>query len=338
MSLRHGGQLETIQQEYHEFDREWIDLSTGISPVAYPIPKIPSRYFRRLPDNEKQLIKAARAYYKVTNILPVAGSQSAIKALPIVLRKRLNSSTLVFLPTEGYKEHEAAWSNNGYSIKHYDDIDDIKIDGPCVVVIINPNNPTGKKYSSSQLQKVASKTEEQGGWCIIDEAFIDAEFHSDSMVSQANNSTIVLRSLGKFFGLAGLRVGFVVAESRFLDNLNQYLGPWCISGVSEYIAICALLDSSWQDDHRYRLMALSQQLVDLLKMHFRCEPKGTSLFQTIRLQNAPVMWDQLCKLGVYVRLCDNNQALRFGTPNQQDFETLSQRLDQAKLEGYISCS
>jgi cobalamin biosynthetic protein CobC len=129
-----------------------------------------------------------------------------------------------------------------------------------------------------------------------------------------NKHLFVLRSIGKFFGLAGIRLGFLSANQYWLDKLAELSNPWEVNGPAQFVATKALQDNQWQQHQLTSLRQLSDNLTSLLSQTFNQIPKGTLLFQTISLVNAPQVFDLLCKQGIYVRLCDEQNALRFGIP------------------------
>lgn len=326
--LNHGGKLKQVAKEHQIPWQQWLDLSTGISPYSYPIPPIPDAIWHKLPQYDSELVEAAKAYYQASNVLATAGSQSIIQLLPRYRLQQGYPVTNVWLPKQGYKEHEKAWRDAGFVICHYQslpNIDDIQAED--IVVVINPNNPTGELFTPSQLQPLYHRVKQQRGWLIVDEAFMDGVVEQTSLINQTDHGQLfVLRSLGKFFGLAGLRVGFVSAVTKHLDNLQEMLGPWHISGPAGYVAKHALTDKAWQQQQKAALKLASERLQQLLVEHYKVQPKGTYLFKTVYLANAEQAYQQLCKQGVYVRLTDEHDALRFGIPTPEQLTCLGSAL------------
>lgn len=234
----------------------------------------------------------------------------------------------VYLPEQGYKEHEKSWREAGAEIYFYKDL---PVDQPllrnCVFVLINPNNPTGELTSRSQVLALLKAVKEQQGLLIIDEAFMDTTEGNHSVISYAQDpALIVLRSMGKFFGLAGLRLGFVAACSAWLTLISDNQGPWAVSGPAQFVGAKALADNAWQRQQLERLRPLSIRLSNLLGRIFDVESQGTLLFQTVYLKQAKAVYRKLCGQAVYVRLTDNQLALRFGIPLEQDFVRLERAL------------
>lgn len=267
----HGGNLHYASREFDIPLHEWMDLSTGIAPWSWPVPDIPGSVWKRLPAEEYSLELAAANYYgcESSAVLALPGSQFAIQALPHYFKR-----STVALPTRGYFEHEKAWREAGHHCHYYRDdaldLLEIKInDGEVdVVVVINPNNPTTVVIDRRQLLKWAVVLQGRGGCLIVDEAFMDV----DETMSMAGYcplpGLIVLRSLGKFFGLAGLRLGFLLSEPEVKSWLKNRLGPWSINGPAHYIGTLALKDTGWQQQQRMRVRKAIAVQFDLIKKLF----------------------------------------------------------------------
>ncbi|MGB0495833.1 MAG: threonine-phosphate decarboxylase CobD [Kangiellaceae bacterium] len=330
--LVHGGQLQKQAKKYNIPAENWLDLSTGISPYSYPVQTIPSSMWRRLPEFSDSLLKAVKQYYGSSKFVACAGSQAAIQAIPQVWKQVLKFSATrpakIWLPKVGYKEHQKHWISNGFSITHYVELPNASdLEENSVVVVINPNNPSGAVYDSKILLELANTLAKKNGLLIIDEAFIDSNL-SLSIATKASHfkNLIILRSIGKFFGLAGIRLGFAFANDTWLKQLKVKLGEWPISGPSLYIAEKALSDSSWQSAQRFRLDKQSMALHSLLRRVFNLNSKGCNLFRTINLANATEIFESLCKQAVYVRLTDDKKSLRFGIPDSDGFFRLEKAL------------
>ncbi|WP_293776352.1 aminotransferase class I/II-fold pyridoxal phosphate-dependent enzyme, partial [uncultured Oxalicibacterium sp.] len=167
--LDHGGNLAQAVQRYGRAREDWIDLSTGISPYPYPVPSLPEDAWHRLPEPCTALIAAACRYYDARSMLPVAGSQAAIQALPL-----LRNPARVALALPAYAEHRHHWQRAGHEIVDVPFAQlDRAVDHCDVVVVVNPNNPTGQVVAASTLMQWADRLAARGGWLIVDEAFGD---------------------------------------------------------------------------------------------------------------------------------------------------------------------
>ena len=330
MTLVHGGQLQQVALQYARPINDWLDLSTGISPSSYPIPSIPTPVWQQLPQPSLSLLNAAKRYYGTTNIVATSGSQAVIKQLPTVFKQHVAEQTTVWLPQVGYKEHERAWREQGFTIQQYTQLPtSAQLTANCIVVVINPNNPTGELFSRNTLLALLDNIQTLKGWLILDEAFMDVVEPSQSIIAHTDNPhLLVLRSVGKFFGLAGIRLGFLSAHPQWLQALEKLSSPWEVNGPAQYITEIALMDTQWQQQQLLTLTALSAALEQLLMTTFVCPVAGSALFKTIRLDNAPEVYALLCQQGVYVRLCDEQNALRFGILDQNGLVKLTKILQQ----------
>ena len=308
--LEHGGQLVAAAHHYQIPIERWIDLSTGINPNGWPIPPIPVECWQRLPETGDGLLEAAQRYYQCPSILPVAGSQAAIQALPQLL-----PPSVCGLLTPAYAEHAANWNQAGHTLLALSpDTIEERIDALDVLILINPNNPTGCRFDRTQLLEWHRKLQSRNGWLIVDEAFIDSTPESSLAPLLPQPGLIVLRSLGKFFGLAGARCGFVLAEAALLEALNERLGPWTISHPSRYVATKALNDTDWQQQTRRALQQQADRLALLLIRH-GLKPDGqTDLFVWIKTDRAQAIHNHFARQGVLTRLFTEPPSLRFGLP------------------------
>ena len=320
--LEHGGRLRRAAQEYGIALEHWLDLSTGVAPYTLVWPEIPAQAWMRLPELEDGLEAAACDYYGVSQLLPVAGSQAAIQALP-----RLRSGAKVGILAPAYAEHAAAWRRQGHAVEELSgDSLQQSLERLDVLLLINPNNPSGQGFSPEQILAWHARLAARGGWLIVDEAFIDCT-PQQSLAAQAHlPGLIVLRSFGKFFGLAGARLGFVMASAQLLAELQQLLGPWTINGPSRWLATRLLWDAEGQQLQRQRLLADGQRLADLLSQRGLTPTGGCALFQWIVTERASQLHQFLASRGLLTRLFAQPPSIRFGLPAD---ESGWQRLEQA---------
>lgn len=324
--LNHGGRITAYSAQYGIAITDWLDLSTGINPTGWPVPDlIPTALWARLPEAEDDLVDKAKVYYNCEHILPVAGSQTAIQLLP-TLRSACRVATL----SPAYEEHRHCWQQAGHEVVALESVElDQRIDQFDVVIVIHPNNPSGETFDSECLLNWHRNLHNRGGWLIVDEAFMDITPQQSLAHSPALEGLIILRSIGKFFGLAGLRVGFVISHPEILNRLAEKSGPWPIASVSRWIASQALADGNWQKYSRKHLPQSAQRLADLLNDHQLPPTGGCALFQWVKTHNAPLIHEQLAKKGILCRLFDTPKALRFGLPaTEYDWSRLATALQQ----------
>lgn len=323
--LEHGGNLYAASQRYAIEPDEWLDLSTGINPESWPVPlSLPTSLWSKLPDSNDDLHHAAQHYYHCDSLLAVAGSQAAIQTLP-----RLRAHSRVGILTPAYAEHAHAWRQAGHQVIELESTDiDSLLSQLDVVIIINPNNPTGELFSPQQLLAWHNQLARSGGWLIVDEAFIDTTPEHSLAQHCPLPGLIILRSLGKFFGLAGLRVGFVLAMPELLHALADVLGPWPIAQASRYLAQLALVDHNWQAQQRKHLPQQSHRLYALLKKYNLTPTSGCALFQWLCSSHAEQWHHLLAQQGIFTRLFSRPQSLRFGLPKSEaDWQRLQHTLE-----------
>ena len=235
---RHGGALDVARTMFSDAPEPWIDLSTGINPVPYPLGDIPDEAWTRLPDASAlaALEQAAGLRYRApqgTATVAAPGTQAIIQRLPDLCEGR---DVRLHGPT--YSEYERVFAEA--RVRSVPSLD--RLAGADVAVVVNPNNPDGRLVAPGDLAILAQRV----GTLVVDEAFMDALVPSQSLVPRLPASrAIVLRSFGKIYGLPGLRLGFVIAPRSRAEALRRMLGPWPVSGAAISVATRALADDSW---------------------------------------------------------------------------------------------
>jgi len=313
-AIHHGGRLRAAAHRYQIPLRDWIDLSTGINPRGWPVPAIPPEVWQRLPEDEDGLSTAATAYFCSTCVLPMAGTQAALQALP-----RLRAPSRVGILAPCYAEHELAWRRAGHDVflLAQEVIADV-LPTLDVLVVVNPNNPTGTVLHADVLMAWHRVLQARGGWLIVDEAFVEL-CPQVSVAAAAGqdgyDGLIVLRSLGKFWGLAGVRAGFVLARKSLLAALGEDIGPWALSHPARWVAQRALIDKQWQDTTRIRLQGASERLCALLNAHGLDADLGCGLFRWVPTRDAARLFEAFARRAVLVRQFDT--GLRIGLPGEE---------------------
>lgn len=331
--LEHGGRLLHAARRYGIPPEQWLDLSTGISPHAWPVPPIPAIAWHRLPEEEDGLIGIAADYYGAPSLWPVAGTQAAIQALPQV-RHALAGKARVGVIAPGYAEHAQAWQRAGHDVDMRPAAELLaRADRFDVMVLIHPNNPGGEQFEPDALLALHATLASRDGWLVVDEAFMDATPQRSLCPHASREGLIVLRSVGKFFGLAGARAGFVCAAASVLDALHERLGPWTLTGPTRHVLKRALADRPWQDDARRRLNAEGLRLAALLSEHGLTPSGGCAFFQWRCDPRAQAWHEALARRGVLTRLFDAPASLRFGLPRHDaDYARLDAALSSAAAE------
>ncbi|MFL9925982.1 threonine-phosphate decarboxylase CobD [Herbaspirillum lusitanum] len=340
--LEHGGNLNDAVAAYGRPRAQWLDLSTGINPQPYPAPLLAGDAWHRLPEHSAELEAAACAYYGAPRMLAVAGTQAAIQALP-QLRLQANGgrSSRVIVAAPAYAEHAHRWAQAGHDMREvaYAELD-AQLDDCDVLVVCNPNNPTGARVAPQQLlqwaQRLQARTAADGsrGWLVVDEAFGDTTPQQSVAAHTAQAGLIVLRSVGKFFGLAGVRLGFIAAHEELLDKLAEWLGPWSVSGPAQQIGLSALRDLDWQQRTRARLLEDGERLQAMLSQH-GAHSSGSALYQWWLQPQAAQFHAAMAEQGVWVRLFTRGAGgIRLGLPAD---EAGWHKLEQALAQAFARC-
>jgi cobalamin biosynthetic protein CobC len=323
----HGGNLLEATHRFGEPEAGWLDLSTGVNPVGYPAPAMSAAAWHHLPEGGDGLREAAAAYYGTGELLAVPGSQVAIQALP---RLRRPCTVAVLWPT--YAEHAHRWERAGHTVERVTaDNLEAAVDRVDVLVVANPNNPDGHRFPPEQLRHWRRRLARRGGWLVVDEAFADA-IPGLSLADEAHEpGLVVLRSVGKFFGLAGARVGFLAAPEAVRNALAEEIGPWPVSGPGREVTRAALADTAWQAEARKRLEKDAEALRRILARAGMEAAGGTPLFQWVPVRGAEALRDRLAGQGVWVRRFEEPLGLRFGLPAaEMDWKRLEAALGRQK--------
>jgi cobalamin biosynthetic protein CobC len=354
---KHGGHLNQAIKKYTTEKQQipahqWLDLSTGINPNGWPVPTIPQAVYNRLPETDDGLNKVAQSYYQVAELLSVSGSQEAIQLLPQIFyhhlyhhsQKKDTSQAKIGIISPCYAEHAFQWQRYSFELipLSSEQVDSV-INELDVLLIINPNNPTGEVIHYSIVKKWLTVLQKNNAYLIIDEAFMDST-PEQSILNHLSNSQrkqlIVLRSIGKFFGLAGVRCGFVIAQQEILSLLSYYQGPWPVSGPTRWLVKKVLSDHQWIEKNKIQLHTAAKRLEILLTQAFYSKKEdvfiiGTTLFKTVFFNNITMshLWfDHLAYHGILVRLLDNKQGLRFGLPkDEQQWQRLETVLKEHSI-------
>ncbi|CAN7220811.1 threonine-phosphate decarboxylase CobD [Caballeronia sp. LjRoot31] len=314
--IRHGGNLREAARRYGIALGDWVDLSTGINPRVYPVPPVPVDAWRRLPEDADGLAELAARHYGAPGALPVAGSQAAIRALPGVLKRGVAAVAPLT-----YGEYGPAFERAGHRIVSLDVASADLKDDIDHVIVANPNNPTTERITRDVLLRWHEQLAARGGTLVVDEAFADA--YGDAAISLASESgrpgLIVLRSVGKFYGLAGIRAGFVLAAQPLRDALSEALGAWTVSGPARHAVQAAFNDLSWQAETRATLARDSARLAALIRNQ-GFDPHATPLFVWFETDKAKTLQHALATRGIWTRLFEHGAlpSLRIGLTESEE--------------------
>jgi cobalamin biosynthetic protein CobC len=312
--LFHGGDLGAARRLFPGAIEPFIDLSTGINPNPYPVRRFSAAQLARLPDAESlsELAQAAARAYGATSaghVVPAPGTQIL---LPLVAGLAPPGRAAVLAP--GYPEHARAALLAGHTVSAMHGLEEC---GDATLVIVgNPNNPDGKVFARSDLLALAKELRRRNGVLVVDEAFMDVGPREMSLAAEvAYGNVVVLRSFGKFFGLAGLRLGFALTAPPLAARLRATLGPWAVSGPALAVGTQALADTVWIERTRRRLDDAAQRLDEILSGLALTVIGGTSLFRLVQTPAANALFQHLGHAGIWLRAFpDQPNWLRFGLP------------------------
>lgn len=311
----HGGGIDAAIARWGGARVDWLDLSTGINPVPYPLGEIPDFAWGSLPDHTAQnaLLQAARRFWNVPDkaaILAAPGASALIARIP-----SLAAAGRVDIPAPTYNEHAAAFAAQGWTISH---------EAPDARVLVHPNNPTGKLWHEADLTAPLT---------VIDESFCDVTPTASLIHTSEQPGRVVLKSFGKFWGLAGLRLGFAIAHPDTIARLSDLTGPWAVSGPALHVGAKALNDNNWAHDTRRRLGADAARLDGLMTANNARITGGTSLFRLYEVDDAVLWQSHLAKHHIWARVFPYSSTfLRLGLPAPDQWAQLESALSHLARE------
>ncbi|WP_045390510.1 threonine-phosphate decarboxylase [Falsirhodobacter sp. alg1] len=296
----HGGDLDRAMTRYGGTD--WIDLSTGINRVPYPVPPLPASAWTNLPTRTAQTALATaaqKAWNAAMPLLPLAGAQAAIQTLPRLGRI---GTARVLGPT--YNEHAANLRAAGWAVTEVGALG--ALNGADLAVVVNPNNPDGRSWSPDALRAL------DVGRLIVDESFADPFPGLSLLALPPERGRIILRSFGKFYGLAGLRLGFAAGHPEDLAQISAVAGPWPVSGAALEIGRIALADRSWAEETTARLHADATRMDAAVPWPL---VGGTPLFRLYDTPDATAAQHHLARHGIWSRIFPySSRWIRLGLP------------------------
>ncbi|KGJ04586.1 L-threonine O-3-phosphate decarboxylase [Paracoccus halophilus] len=318
----HGGDIDRAASRFGS-DSGWIDLSTGINRRPYAPPALSAHALTALPttSDEARLIAAAATRFgcPADQVLPVAGASAAIQLLPHLLQGK---RAAVLSPS--YNEHAASLRAAGWQVAEPTAPEGLG--SADLAVIVNPNNPDGREFTAQQIARIAAGV----GHLIVDESFADPRPDLSVAPARPRNVT-VLRSFGKFWGLAGLRLGFAIGAPDLLARLAGRAGPWSVSGPALEIGAAALADAQWAEDTVTWLSEAALHLDQIVTAHGWRLAGGTHLFRLYETPEAQAAQDMLARAGIWSRVFPwHPRWLRLGIPgNRAEFGRLQGALTAA---------
>lgn len=328
--IQHGGGISAAAERHGGRPEDWLDLSTGINPCPAALPPIDPAAWHRLPDRSRldAARRAAMRYYRSENSLPlpVPGTQAAIQLLPRLVPP--GRRVAILSPT--YGEYARVLRAASHGVDAIAALNEVRAEHG-LVVVVNPNNPDGRLHPQAELLQLHARLARSGGALLVDEAFGDMEPEA-SLAAHAGRleGLVIFRSFGKFFGLAGLRLGFVIGEERLLAGFAERLGPWAVSGPA--LTLATELMAGDCTPIRQRIAERKAALDSVLQRSGLTVIGGTALFSLVSHPRAGEIFHALCQRHVLVRPFDYEPTwLRFGlTPDAMADQRLALALAQAR--------
>jgi cobalamin biosynthetic protein CobC len=331
--LLHGGDLSAARLKFPDAPEPFLDLSTGINPVPYPVPSLADEVFARLPDVAAMagLAAAAATFYGAPSPAHVVAAPGTQLLLPLVSGLVRPGRAVVLSPT--YNEHARCAALAGHRVTETRDI--TALGEADLAIVTCPNNPDGRIVERDVLLALATKLRSRGGLLVVDQAFMDVGPSIASLGGEALRNIIVLRSFGKFFGLAGLRLGFALLDPQLALRLSTLLGPWPVSGPALAIGTKALADTPWIEQTRHHLAQAAERLDAVLRRTRLEVIGGTSLFRLVHTPAAAALFRHLGQAGILVRIFPDNPGwLRFGLPaDETSWRRLEISLGSFRISG-----
>jgi cobalamin biosynthetic protein CobC len=310
MTRDHGGNLDVALARFGGRLEDWIDLSTGINRRPYPVPALAPRHWRALPsrsDIDALHAAARQTYGSSASVLAVAGAQAAIQLLPRLMPP---GRARILAPT--YNEFAPVLIGSGWQVEDVGEIEALA--GADLAVVVNPNNPDGQGHDPAKLLALLSRVKR----LVIDESFADAVPQLSLAAEAGRAGLLVLRSVGKFYGLAGLRLGFVLGSANDIAALDAMAGPWPVSGAAIEIGRKALLDRDWAEAARGRLETELLRLDEIAKTACWKLVGGTPLFRLYDVGDARAAQERLARARIWSRIFrDRPNWLRLGLPGDE---------------------
>ncbi|HEV2900045.1 MAG TPA: threonine-phosphate decarboxylase CobD [Pseudaminobacter sp.] len=332
----HGGSLGRARALFPQAPEPWVDLSTGINPHSYPLFDLPATALSRLPEpaRARELNAIAAAAYGFPSALNMAAAPGTQILLPRVASLVAPGRALVLGPT--YAEHARAAAIAGHTVNEVRDVGALA--DADLAIVVNPNNPDGRVVTRENLLELARALHTRGGLLVVDEAFMDVGPREQSVAGDVGQGgLVVLKSFGKFFGLAGLRLGFAIAAEPVARRLEAELGPWAVAGPALEYGVRALGDHAWQDEMRERLRSEAVRLDALLSRVDIPVRGGTSLFRYLEIPHAADLFDSLGEQGILVRnFAWSSTDLRIGLPGGEAEWTRLERALQSSARQRVS--
>jgi len=326
-----GGRLDVAREVYPDAPQPWIDLSTAINPWSYPFPAPTDSEMHCYPDavSLQRLTKAAKKAYRapaVADAVPVPGVSVGLSILPWLFREPKRVAILA----PNHTGHAAAWEAAGHSVAQISSLD--QSGKAAILIAVNPSHVNGRVVPHADLAAALSPLKRRDGLLIVDETFADADPGHSLLPEVARlDYTLVLRSLGEFYGAAGIGLGFAITSHPIAERLRAALGAWPVSAQALAFGEAALADTVWAESHRARLREAANALDAVLEAGGLRILGGKALFRLAASTGAGELFSHLASEGILTRPFQDRSALRFGLPrDEEEMSRIRQALQSSR--------
>lgn len=322
----HGGNVKQICDKYGLNPDEIIDFSASINPLGCPavVRKAISEQFDKIlhyPDSQCTDLRnaiAARIPCNESNVIIGNGSNELFYLIPRALKPEKG---VLIHPTFG--EFKDAFRNSNVDVVEITNDDKdfplintnismLKSVDDCMIFLCNPNNPTGQLTCKEDILELANDNPNR--LIVIDEAFMDFVENDVkySVIKEAPlmDNLIVVRSLTKFYGFPGLRLGYLVTNESIVNKLMRYKEPWTVNTFAQVAGMAAINDEEFATNTRQYVSGEKTFLYDGLTNIKGIHPfQPTVNFILVRIGDKVVttstIQDLLLKSNILIRNCSN---------------------------------
>jgi len=314
----------------HEFTgHASVFLDANENSFGSPLPDD----FNRYPDPLQIEVKGKLSKIKgvpAQNIFLGNGSDEAIDLLYRIFCEPGRDNVITFPPTYGM--YEVCAEMNDVKVKKVNLTKDYQLDIESIeqaidpftklIFICSPNNPTGNSIDRSDIEIILNNFD---GIVVIDEAYINYAKQKTFIPELTEYpNLVVMQTLSKAWGLAGLRLGMAFASQPIIELMNKVKYPYNINSATQLLALEALNNIDWVNEHIATTVVERENLkTALLNLSFIEEvyPSDAN-FLLVKMKDARKMYEQLCDKGIIVRdrskviLCDNCLRITVGTESE----------------------
>ena len=327
-----------------------LDFSVSSNP--FPPPRVRKVFntaaIDRYPDSETTELRqrlSERLGIAPNNILVGNGSTELIRIIALTYFRQ-GDCVLILEPTFGEYEvacqivgagvlKQRARAEDNFVPKTEETTSLIRQHSPKGVFICNPNSPTGSYLSRQEVETILGGGE--NSLFILDEAFVTfAEESWSSIGLICRDNVIIVRSMTKDYGLAGLRLGYVLAHEEIIESLHRVRPPWHVNVMAQKAGVAALEDADYLERCKQQVRQAKQFLMDeLSRLGFTLVPSKANFF-LVMVGDAKVFRAALLKHGIVVRDCSSfglPEYIRIAPRAMPECQKLIAAIEALKREG-----